>query len=176
MPAASRSPLQDNRIFVRAKIGNAWPFAMIADTGSSGLVITPKVARQIGLAGTPAGYMTGAGSGRVAATSVTVRKLSLGSMRFGTSQALVGDLSPNRKAIGFDRLDGVIGYDQCKHFRMLIDADRRRLTFSSAPLAVPATSFATPFTSTPAIARSSRSSSRLPKPTTSFTLRRCATR
>lgn len=138
--------LQDNRIFVQAKIGSAGPFAMIVDTGSSGLVITPQVARRIGLAGKPAGYMTGAGTGRVAATSVTVRKLSLGSMQFDAAQALVGDLSPLRKAIGFNRLDGVIGYDQFKRFRMLIDADRLRLTFSSVPFAIPANSFETPFT------------------------------
>lgn len=138
--------LQDNRIFVQASIGNAGPFAMIVDTGSSGLVITPDVARRIALPGKPAGYMTGAGSGRVAATAVTVRKLSIDRVQFDTAQALVGDLSPIRKAIGFKRLDGVIGYDQFKHFRVLIDADSRRLTFSSTPVAVPANGFETPFT------------------------------
>ncbi|HEY1978041.1 MAG TPA: alpha/beta fold hydrolase [Candidatus Baltobacteraceae bacterium] len=138
--------LQDHRIFVSATIGNAGPFAMIVDTGSSGLVVTPDVARRIGLAGKPAGYMTGAGSGRVAATAVTVRGLRLGSVRFDAAQAFVGDLSAIRKAIGFKRLDGVIGYDQFKNLRMLVDADRRRLTFSSAPLTVPATAAVTPFT------------------------------
>lgn len=138
--------LQDHRIFVNATIGGAGPFAMIVDTGSSGLVITPEVAQRIGLAGKPAGYMTGAGSGRIAATSVTVRGLRLGNVRFAPAQALVGDLSPIAKGIGFKRLDGVIGYDQFKAFRMTIDADSRRLRFSSGPVAAPSTSFVTPFT------------------------------
>ena len=137
--------LEDHRIFVRATIGGTGPFSMIVDTGSSGLVITPDVARRIGVAGKPAGYMTGAGSGHVAATAVTVRGLRLGKVAFDSASALVGDLSPIRKAIGFDRLDGVIGYDQFKHLRMSVDADNRRLTFSSTPIAAPQNSAWTPF-------------------------------
>lgn len=138
--------LRDHRIFVNASIGRAGPFAMIVDTGSSGLVISPETARSAGILGKPAGYLTGAGSGHTAAALATIRGLRLGTLQFPATQGYVSDLSAIRRFIGFDRLDGVIGYEQLSHFRVLVNMDDRRLTFSTVPIRTPAGGTETPFT------------------------------
>src|SRR5580704_10606150 len=98
--------LQDHRIFVRAYIGEAGPFAMIVDTGSGALCITPEVARRLGLRLKPAGSLTGAGAGTQSAMKTTVGGLRVGDVRFASAPAFVIDFSRIRRGIGLTRFDG----------------------------------------------------------------------
>jgi hypothetical protein len=139
--------LQDHRIFVRAYIGKAGPFAMIVDTGSGGLCITPEVARRLGLHLKPAGSLTGAGAGSQTAMKTTIGGLRVGDVAFASAPAFVIDFSRIRRGIGLSRFDGVIGVDQLRRHRVVVDMDERRISFAGAIVAVPDGATQTPFSS-----------------------------
>jgi uncharacterized protein len=139
--------LQDHRIFVSAYIGTAGPFAMIVDTGSGGLCITPEVAQRLGLHLKPAGSLTGAGASRQSAMKTTIEGLRVGDVRFATAPAYVIDFSRIRSAIGLTRFDGVIGVDQLRRYRVVVDMDERRISFAGATVAMPDGATQTPFSS-----------------------------
>ncbi|HEX3670935.1 MAG TPA: alpha/beta fold hydrolase [Candidatus Cybelea sp.] len=138
--------LFDNRIVVTVRLAGKGPFSMIVDTGSTSLVITPSVARQLGIASRSAGYASGAGSGAAALSRAVVSNLEIGALRFRNVAADVLDLSPIQRAFGFPHLDGVIGYDTLRRYRVGVDVDGMRLTLSSPPLSVPKDAAAEPFT------------------------------
>src|SRR5580692_6970638 len=130
--------LQDHRIIVQAYIGNAGPFSMVVDTGSSELGVTPAVARRLGLHVHPAGFVSGAGAGKISIGRASISGLRVGNTHFATApDALVIDLSRIQHGIGFSRFDGIIGYEQLQRYRVLVDMDRQRIAFSNAPIAAP---------------------------------------
>lgn len=138
----------DNRIVVQATLDGHGPYAFIVDTGSSSLVVTPAVARALGLAAQRAGSAYGAGSGSAARSLTRIPNVRLGSLSFRNVDAEVLDLSTIRRAIGFPRLDGIIGYGTLGAYRVGVDMDRQVLTLSRAALRIPNTATPTPFTLT----------------------------
>ncbi len=138
--------LIDNRIVVEARIDGTGPFAMIVDTGSRSLVVTPAVAQALGLRTVGAGFATGAGSGRAALQSTRVPAVQLGALTFRGLDADVIDLSPIRRAFGFPRLDGIVGYSILRRLRVEVNMDAGALTFSRVPIAAPSTATTTPLT------------------------------
>jgi alpha-beta hydrolase superfamily lysophospholipase len=137
--------LLDNRMLIQATLDGAGPFTMIVDTGSESLVITPSVAQRLGLALRAAGSTGGAGSGSSQLSLSRVESVGIGAMRFDNLSADVIDLSPIQHAIGFPKLDGVIGYSILRKLRAGVDMDDGRLTLSYAPLPAPKTAVSVPF-------------------------------
>ena len=129
--------LFDNRMMIAATIDGKGPFTMIVDTGAPSVVVTPGVARSLELPARAAGSVTGAGSGSSSFSMTRLSSVAIGSLRFNNLRAEVIDLSPIQRAIGFPRLDGVIGYDILRRLRVGVDMDGARLTLSYAPLPVP---------------------------------------
>jgi predicted aspartyl protease len=138
--------LFDNRMLVQVSVDGSGPYTMIVDTGSDQLVITPSVAQRLGLATRRAGFANGAGSGSAELRLTRVPTITVGSLRFSDVSAAVLDLGPIQRAIGFPRLDGVIGYNMLRRFRIGVDMDDQQLTFSSAAIPVPKTAVTIPFT------------------------------
>lgn len=138
--------LFDNRMLVRVSLNGAGPFTMIVDTGSYSLVVTPSVAGRLKLVTRAAGSETGAGSGSAAFARTRLSSVTIGSMSFRNIQADVLDLSPIQRAIGFPRLDGVIGYNILRKLRVGVDMDDQKLTISFLPLPVPKAAASVPFT------------------------------
>lgn len=124
--------LFDNRIVIETTIDGKGPFAMIVDTGSSSVVITPGVAQRLGLVTRANGSVTGAGSGSASVSETRLSRLSIGALQFDDLHAEVIDLSPIQHAIGFPALDGIVGYDILRRFRVGVDMDAMRLTLSSS--------------------------------------------
>jgi predicted aspartyl protease len=155
VPTSTAVPftLFDNRMLVEAFLDGSGPYTMIVDTGSDQLVVTPSVAHRLGLATRRAGFANGAGSGSTALALTHVPAVTLGSLRFNDVSAAVLDLTPIQRAIGFPRLDGVIGYNMLRRYRIGVDMDNQKLTFSSAPLTVPKTAATIPFTISGGIVR-----------------------
>jgi predicted aspartyl protease len=129
--------LFDNRMLIQTSIDGRGPFTMIVDTGSDSVVVTPEVAHQLELATRAAGSVTGAGSGSAAIGTTRLETIAIGTLQFNHVAAGVLDLAPIRRAIGFPRLDGIIGYDILRRFRVGVDIDEARLTLSDAPLPAP---------------------------------------
>ncbi|HMF29222.1 MAG TPA: retropepsin-like aspartic protease [Candidatus Cybelea sp.] len=138
--------LFDNRMLIDAKIDGKGPFIMIVDTGSSSVVITPGVARQLEVVTHAAGSVTGAGSGSASLSETRLQRLTIGTLPFDDLRAEVIDLSPVQRAIGFPRLDGIIGYDILRRLRVVVDMDVMRFTLSYAPVSVPKTAAPIAFT------------------------------
>ncbi|HVR47831.1 MAG TPA: alpha/beta fold hydrolase [Candidatus Binatia bacterium] len=145
--------LQDHRIIVQVFAGRIGPFSMVVDTGSDGLLLTPEAARRIRAAVKSGGSITGAGPGRTKIGTMTVPNLQIGDVRFDKVPAIVADLSRIRRGIGFRHLDGIVGYDQLRRYRLLVDMDRRRLVFSSGMMPVPKDAATTAFSQTDGFVR-----------------------
>jgi hypothetical protein len=124
--------LFDNRMLIQASIDGKGPFTMIVDTGSTSVVVTPDVAQRLELQARAAGSATGAGSGSMSLAVTRLTSLAIGALQFDNLRAEVLDLSAIRRAIGFPRLDGIVGYDILSRLRVGVDMDAARLTLSYA--------------------------------------------
>jgi hypothetical protein len=129
--------LFDNRMLIQASIDGKGPFTMIVDTGSTSVVVTPDVAKRLELQARAAGSATGAGSGSTSLAVTRLTSLAIGALQFDNLPAEVLDLSAIRRAIGFPRLDGIVGYDILSRLRVGVDMDAERLTLSYVRLPVP---------------------------------------
>jgi alpha-beta hydrolase superfamily lysophospholipase len=138
--------LIDNRIVVQTRLNGAGPYAFVFDTGSSGSVITPQVARRLHIVTKPAGYIGGiAGSARVAVSTADVADIMVGAMHFPRISSLVVDMSRIQRNIGFPHLDGIIGYDCFGHLSARVDMDGKTLTLSTGALSAPPSARSVPF-------------------------------
>lgn len=118
----------DNRIMVPIWINEQGPFHMVFDTGGSN-VMMPEVARQLKIATQDAGMAGGAGDRQLPMQSGTVKMVRVGSLVFKDQEFLVLDLSPIKKAFGFKKFDGVVGYEWLLKYAVKIDYDNSELTF-----------------------------------------------
>jgi hypothetical protein len=112
--------LIDNREFVDAYVNGKGPYAFVVDTGSSTL-ITPEVAAATGVASVDAGLSGGVGEKREPMRQAVVDRLAFGDVSLTRLAVSVGSLREIRDAIGFARLDGIIGSDVLKRYRTRID-------------------------------------------------------
>lgn len=137
--------LVDNRIVVQARLNGHGPFSMIVDTGSPVLTVTPEVAHSLHLKAKPAGFVNGAGSGQLKVALAKISELRIGQVSIRNDVANVIDLGPIRRAIGFPRLDGIIGYHELKQLNADVDMDTQKLTLSAKPLPAPKSAKTIPF-------------------------------
>jgi uncharacterized protein len=138
--------LVDNRMVVQATIDGVPGFSMIVDTGTTGVVITPRVAARLHLAPHAAGAVVGAGSKRQQAGLARTRGVFVGSWALGAQNVLILDLGLIQHALHFPHLDGVIGYDALGANALRVDMDHDALTLSSHPIAAPAVAHLAAFT------------------------------
>jgi hypothetical protein len=134
----------DNRVIISCRVDGRGPYSFILDTGAR-FSITPGVARELHLKTTPAGRLSGAGNATQTFSTARVPSLAIGGFTFAGVPAVVIDLSEVKNNIGFPQLDGTIGAETLVQFRTKIDPDRKRVTFSRAPLPVPPDATRIPF-------------------------------
>jgi hypothetical protein len=120
----------DNRIVVECEIDGQGPFAMILDTGSPSIALTPETAAKLAVAVRDAGTVTGAGNNAAKNGRAAIASLSLGSLTFKNLHADVLDLTEIRTKLHFPRLDGIVGYPVLRQFATFVDADDETITFS----------------------------------------------
>jgi hypothetical protein len=128
----------DNRIVLECTIDGQGPFAMILDTGSPSIAVTPEIAAKLAIAVQDAGTVTGAGNNAAKNGRATIASLALGNLTFKNLNADVLDLTEIRTKLHFPHLDGIIGYPVLKQFATFVDVDDRTITLAgSAPPAPP---------------------------------------
>jgi len=120
--------LIDNRIFVSVWINGEGPFKFILDSGAVNF-LTLETAQKLGLDLTPAGQQSGAGAGTVESWTTRVDRLSLGDLTLSDPSCYVSSLAPIIKAIGFQRLDGVLGYELFSQLAVELDYQTGNVTF-----------------------------------------------
>jgi alpha-beta hydrolase superfamily lysophospholipase len=143
----SRIPftLVDNRIVIKASVNGRPGFAMILDTGTNGLALTPQAAARLKLSLRRGPSIGGAGAATVKSSLTQIGGLQLGTYAIGNAPALVLNLDTIRKLFHFPQLDGIVGYDML-HARFVgIDMGRRVVTVSSVPIKAPAAAHHAPF-------------------------------
>jgi hypothetical protein len=138
--------LFDNRMLIQTTIDGTGPFTMVVDTGSSSVVVTPGVAQRLQLKTRANGSATGAGGGSASLREARLSSLEIGDLQFEDLHAEVIDLSPIQRAIGFPALDGIVGYDILRRFRVGVDMDAARLTLSYPLLPTPKNAAVSAFT------------------------------
>jgi predicted aspartyl protease len=131
----------DYIVVVQGTIGNIPKRNLVIDTGAYPSVIDRDLARKLGLAGHK-------GPMRVveqtlAAESVWLPELEIGSIRSQNTRAVVQDLGPISREFGV-RVDAMIGLDVLAHRSFRIDYKRRTIVFGrvdtlswSAPMQQP---------------------------------------
>jgi hypothetical protein len=128
----------DNRIVIQCKIDGQGPFAMIVDTGSPTIAVTPEVATKLSIAVQGAGTVLGTGNKNANLQSTVVPRLTIGSLTFKNMASDVLDLTEIRTKLHFPHLDGVIGYPVLRQFATYVDVDNKTITFAcTAPPAPP---------------------------------------
>jgi hypothetical protein len=135
----------DNRIVVDCKIDGQGPFAMILDTGSPSIAVTPEAAARLGVMVKDAGTVTGAGNNAAKNGRAAIASLSLGSLTFKNLHADVLDLTEIRTKLHFPRLDGIVGYPVLRQFATFVDADDETITFSRKRPTAPRNAIVTRF-------------------------------
>ncbi|MFW9887021.1 MAG: retroviral-like aspartic protease family protein [Candidatus Thorarchaeota archaeon] len=127
--------MDSHLIGVPVYINGKGPFDHILDTGSSGNVMTPTVASEIGVLipssepikaeGCSGGECVGVG-GRAMGYGALVRSISIGSaILFDTMMGVIdlGVISPNGQKLDY----GIIGYPFLKDYELVVDYPKQRL-------------------------------------------------
>ena len=102
------------------------PFQFAIDTGTSTTAIAPELAKQLGLKASPVGPLT-TGDAQVNVTAGTLESFQVGRAGIEDLVVVVADFfSMLSQAVGV-RLDGIIGYNFLRNFRVVIDYPGEKL-------------------------------------------------
>ena len=114
--ANSNKPL----ILVPVFANGAGPYQFALDTGASATVISPELARDLGISNTDVVQALGAG-GSVTAAVGSIESLAVGDAEIRNLGVAVVDFFDRLSREIGEKLDGIIGYNYLKEFRLTID-------------------------------------------------------
>ena len=117
--AGAENPL----ILVPTHVNGRGPYEFILDTGAGTSLLTPRLADRLGIAASVAREGRGA-AGRVPVAMARVESLAIGEARGGRYRGLTADVDRIGAAVGHP-IEGDIGYDFLKAFRLTLDYRRR---------------------------------------------------
>lgn len=107
-------------LLVDAHADGRGPFQFAIDTGTSTTAISPEIAQQLGLKSSPMGSGTTAGA-QVNVAAGSLKSFQLGGARIDDLVVVVADFfAMLSQAVGA-RLDGIIGYNFLRNFKVVID-------------------------------------------------------
>jgi predicted aspartyl protease len=107
-------------LLVQARANGHGPFQFAIDTGTSTTAIAPEVAQQLGLEGSPVGPLT-TGGAQVNVTAGTLESFQIGRARIDDLVVVVADFfAMLSQAVGA-KLDGIVGYNFLRNFRVVMD-------------------------------------------------------
>jgi predicted aspartyl protease len=120
--------LINNHIYIDVKLNGAGPFRVLCDTGGAN-VITPTVARKLGVK--PQGALQGRGVGEKSEDVglVKIGKLQLGDVTVSDQLFATFAMEPFEKVEGVPQ-SGLVGYEIFKRFVVTIDYQGKRLTLA----------------------------------------------
>ncbi len=112
-------------ILIDVLIGERGPYQFAIDTGTSTSALSAELAREIGLQGSPIGPVT-TGSGQIQMLAARLPSLRVGGAQIEEVDCVIGDfLSMLSQACGC-KLDGIVGYNFLRHYRVVIDYPNER--------------------------------------------------
>ena len=114
-------------ILLPTRVNGAGPFDFILDTGAGTSLLSAELAQQLNIKvlGTKEGQSAG---GKVSVSLAKVESLALGQAKIDDVEVGIVDLGHIAKTIG-TRIDGDVGYNFLKHFRVTIDYESGEIRF-----------------------------------------------
>ena len=121
--------LADNRIIINVELNGKGPFRFIFDSGA-GAIVSPEVARELGLK--IEGTSTGGGVGEklVERGATNVATVQVGDISLRNQDFGVISFADMKYVFGTNRIDGIIGYSLFKRLVVRIDYEQKRVTFT----------------------------------------------
>lgn len=116
-------------ILVPALVNDEGPYIFALDTGASTTVLSSEVAQISGVNLTRIPNITGAG-GTMQSSTGALRSLAVGNARLENLQVVTGDFLTMLSQIVTTKLDGIIGYNFLKEFKVTIDYPNETLRLS----------------------------------------------
>ena len=114
-------------ILVDVHANRQGPFQFAIDTGTSTTAITPELAKRLGVAASPIGQGTTAGA-HVAVTAGMLDSFMVGGAKTEKMSVVVADFfAVLSEAVGA-RLDGIVGYNFLRNYKVVIDYPNERLS------------------------------------------------
>jgi predicted aspartyl protease len=103
------------------------PFQFAIDTGTSTTAITPELAKELGVVSSPLGAAT-TGGAPVDVTAGVLKSFQVGDARIDDSSVVVGDFFVMlSNALGV-KLDGIVGYNFLRHYKVALDYPNEMLS------------------------------------------------
>jgi predicted aspartyl protease len=103
------------------------PFQFAIDTGTSTTAITPQLAKELGVANSPIGAGTTAGA-QVDVTAGSLSSFQLGGAKIDNMTVVVADFFEMLSAAIGAKLDGIVGYNFLRNYKVAIDYPGETLT------------------------------------------------
>ena len=116
-------------ISVPGYVNDTGPYDFTVDTGAGVSLISPRLAHQLEIVATGSEYRTGAG-GQVEVALGKVQSLAIGEARLELDQVGISDELDKIGAAAGEKIDGNIGYDYLRHYRVTIDYGRSVLSLA----------------------------------------------
>ncbi len=107
-------------ILIEAHVGGRGPFQFALDTGTSTTAISPQLVRDLRLEVTPIGPVT-TGGVQVQMTAARVASLRVGRAEQRELDVIVGDFLEMLSRAAGSRLDGIVGYNFLRNYKVVID-------------------------------------------------------
>ncbi len=114
-------------ILVDVHANGRGPFQFAIDTGTSTTAVAPELAKELGLAISEIPPIAG-GGGRIAASAATLHSLQLGGARSDNVAVVVADFFSILNAVVGAKLEGIVGYNFLRNYKVVIDYPGETLT------------------------------------------------
>jgi predicted aspartyl protease len=103
------------------------PFQFVIDTGTSTSAITPELAKQLGVQTSPVGAGT-TGGAPVDFSAGSLQSFQLGGAKIDNMAVVVADFFTMLNAAIGAKLDGIVGYNFLRNYKVVIDYQGETLT------------------------------------------------
>jgi predicted aspartyl protease len=118
---------EDLLVVVPVFVNEKGPYDFALDTGASSMVISLELAIEFGLVTEKISQLT-AGGGNGTVSRVRLRSLSVGAARQENLAAAASDFLTQLNAELGSKLQGIVGYDFLRHYRVTLDYPRAALS------------------------------------------------
>ena len=118
-------------ILIEAHVNNRGPFQFAIDTGTSTTAISPELARDLGLRERPIGQAT-TGGAQIAMTAARIESLRVGRATVRDVDVIIGEFLTMLSGVVGRQLDGIVGYNFLRHYRVVIDYPNESFSLFSA--------------------------------------------
>ncbi|MEY2601915.1 MAG: hypothetical protein QOJ36_1234 [Verrucomicrobiota bacterium] len=114
-------------LLIDVRLNDRGPFQFAIDTGTSTTAITPQLANELGISSPPVGTGTTAGA-QVDVRAGNIESFQLGGARIDNMTIVVADFFEMLSAAIGAKLDGIVGYNFIRNYKVAIDYPGETLT------------------------------------------------